>query len=182
MAEADHYDALETRTPEARDADLAARLPLVIAKAMTAPGWARHLDGVDPRAVTGRAALAKLPVLYKSSLPERQAAEPPFGGLVGEPLSAFSRLFASPGPVFEPEPARPDPANMARGLYAAGFRAGDVVLNTFSYHLTPGGLMLDQAARALGCPVIPAGPGNTEQQLQVMAAFRPGAIAARRIS
>jgi phenylacetate-CoA ligase len=175
MAESDHFDAMETRTLEAREADLAARLPLVIAKAMTAPAWARHLEGVDPRTVTSRAALAKLPVLYKSSLPERQAAEPPFGGLVAEPLSAFSRLFVSPGPVFEPEPARPDPANMARGLYAAGFRAGEVVLNTFSYHLTPGGLMLDQAARALGCPVIPAGPGNTEQQLQVLAAFRPAA-------
>ncbi|NJO54146.1 MAG: phenylacetate--CoA ligase, partial [Bacteroidales bacterium] len=80
-----------------------------------------------------------------------------------------------PGPIFEPEPAHPDPWNVARGLHAAGFRPGDVVLNTFSYHLTPGGLMLDQAARALGCPVIPAGPGNTEQQLQVMAAFRPAA-------
>ncbi|BBF93703.1 phenylacetate--CoA ligase family protein [Blastochloris tepida] len=173
MSEAEHFDALETRSPEAREADLAARLPAVIAKAMTAPGWARHLDGIDPHAVTSRAALAKLPVLYKSSLPERQAAEPPFGGLVAERLAAFGRLFASPGPIFEPEPAHADPWNVARSLYAAGFRPGDVVLNTFSYHLTPGGLMLDQAARALGCPVIPAGPGNTEQQLQVMAAFRP---------
>jgi phenylacetate-CoA ligase len=175
MAESDHFDAMETRTHDAREADLAARLPLVIAKAMAAPGWAKHLDGVDPRAVTSRAALAKLPVLYKSSLPARQAAEPPFGGLISEPLSAFSRLFASPGPVFEPEPVHPDPAGMARGLYAAGFRAGEVVLNTFSYHLTPGGLMLDQAARTLGCPVIPAGPGNTEQQIQVMRAYRPAA-------
>ncbi|NJL50662.1 MAG: phenylacetate--CoA ligase, partial [Blastochloris sp.] len=104
-----------------------------------------------------------------------QAAEPPFGGLVAERLAAFGRLFASPGPIFEPEPAHADPWNVARSLYAAGFRPGDVVLNTFSYHLTPGGLMLDQAARALGCPVIPAGPGNTEQQLQVMRAFRPAA-------
>jgi phenylacetate-CoA ligase len=90
-------------------------------------------------------------------------------------VAAFGRLFASPGPILEPEGREADPWRGARALHAAGFRRGDVVLNTFSYHLVPGGMMMDAAARALGCPVIPAGPGNTEQQLEVMAAFRPAA-------
>ncbi|PSC07088.1 AMP-dependent synthetase [Alsobacter soli] len=169
----DHYDALETRSPAEREADQFARLPHVIANALSGPGWAAHLGAVDPVSVTSREALAKLPVLRKSELPGRQKADPPFAGFVAEPVGHFGRLFASPGPIFEPEGRGPDPWRAARALHAAGFRAGDIVLNTFSYHLVPGGFILDSGARALGCPVIPAGPGNTEQQLEVIEHLRP---------
>lgn len=169
----EHYDASETRDPGEREADLLARLPGVLAATMRAPAYAERLSGVDPAAIASRAALAELPVLRKSELPALHAAAPPFGGLVAEPTASFGRLFTSPGPIFEAEVDGSDAWRCARGLFAAGFRRGDVVLNTFSYHLTPGGFILDSAARALGCPVIPAGPGNTEQQLEIIAAFRP---------
>lgn len=168
-----HYDALESREPAAREADLFARLPGVIAAALAAPGWRKHLGDIDPRGVASREALARLPVLRKSELPALHAAALPFGGFVAEPLATFGRLFTSPGPIFEAESLARDPWRSARALFAAGFRAGDVVLNTFAYHLTPGGFIMDAGARALGCPVIPAGPGNTAQQLEVIGAFRP---------
>lgn len=171
----DFYDHRETRDPAAREAELLAHLPTIVAKAMQAPGWAAHLAGVQPLDITSREALASLPVLRKSDLPALQSAAPPFGGYVADAPGSFSRLFASPGPIFEPEGVQADPWRTARALHAAGFREGDVVLNTFSYHLTPGGFILDSGARVLGCAVIPAGPGNTEQQLQVMAAYRPTA-------
>jgi phenylacetate-CoA ligase len=114
-------------------------------------------------------------VLRKSDLPALQRKAPPFGGLIAAPLASFGRLFTSPGPIFEPEETGRDPWNSARGLFAAGFRPGDVVLNTFSYHLTPGGFVMDSAARALDCPVIPAGPGQTDTQLELIAAYRPAA-------
>jgi len=168
-----HYNSSETRDPEVREADLLGRLPALLASALRAPGWARHLGPVDPAAVTTRAALAALPVLRKSDLPALHRAEPPFGGFLAEPIGGFGRLFTSPGPIFEPEGTGPDPWRAARALFAAGFRPGDIVLNTLSYHLTPGGFMFDSGARALGCPVIPAGPGNTEQQLELIEQFRP---------
>ena len=169
----DHYDALETRTQASREADLFGRLPAVLAKALTAPGWQRHLAGIDPGSVTSREALARLPVLRKSDLPGLQKAEPPFAGFLPEPLAYFGRLFTSPGPIFEPEPRDTDAWRTGRAMFAAGFRTGDVVLNTFSYHMTPGGFIMDSGARALGCPVIPAGPGNTEQQLDLIGHLRP---------
>jgi len=172
---AEFYDKLEARDPAERERDLFARLPALIASALRAPGWAKHLAGVDPKAITSRAALAKLPVFYKSDLPALLKSDPPFGGLLPEPVSSYARLSVSPGPVFQPEADGPDGWRIARGLFAAGVRKGDVVLNTFSYHLTPGGLMLDQGARALGCPVIAAGPGNTEQQLIVIEQLKPTA-------
>jgi phenylacetate-CoA ligase len=106
-------------------------------------------------------------------LPSLHKAAPPFGGFVATPPGSFARLFTSPGPIFEPEAAHPDPWNGARALYAAGFRPDDIVLNTFSYHLTPGGFIIDSSARALGCAVIPAGPGNTEAQFELIEAYRP---------
>jgi phenylacetate-CoA ligase len=171
----DHYDALETRSPEARAADIAARLPGTVAAALDAPAWKAHLGAVDAAAMTSREALAALPVLRKSELPGRHKAEPPFGGFSHGPLGGFARLFTSPGPIFEPETQGSDPWRCARALYAAGVRRGDVVLNTFSYHLTPGGFILDSGARALDCAVIPAGPGNTETQLELIAQFQPAA-------
>ncbi len=170
---ADHYDALETREPAEREADLFRRLPSVLAAASKAPAYGERLSGVDPAAVTSRKALAALPVLRKSDLPALHKASPPFGGFVAESAGSFARLFTSPGPIFEAEGADPDPWRAARGLFAAGFRRGDVVLNTFSYHLTPGGFILDTGARALGCAVIPAGPGNSEQQFDLIDAYKP---------
>ncbi|MCK1303410.1 AMP-binding protein [Bradyrhizobium sp. 40] len=168
-----HYDALETREQAAREADLFARLPGVLRSAMTAPAYADRLKGLDPAAVTSRAALAGLPVLRKSELPALHKASTPFGGFVAAAPGSFARLFTSPGPIFEPEGRQADPWRGARALFAAGFRPDDIVLNTFSYHLTPGGFIFDASARALGCAVIPAGPGNTEQQFELIEAYRP---------
>src|SRR5580693_10781513 len=169
----DHYDAFETREPATREADLFSRLPDVLRKALAAPPYAERLEGVDPASITSRAALARLPVLRKSDLPALHKASPPFGGFVAGRPSSFGRLFTSPGPIFEPEPTHADPWRGARALFAAGFRPGDIVLNTFSYHLTPGGFIFDTAARALGCAVIPAGPGNTEAQFELIEAYQP---------
>ena len=177
MTTGDHYDADETRDPRARESALLARLPGVVEAALTAPGWRAHLGAIDPRGVTSRAALAALPVLRKSDLPARQKAAPPFAGLTPARAAEFARLFTSPGPIYEAETDDRDPWHSARALFAAGLRGGDIVLNTFAYHLTPAGFMMDSGARALGCAVIPAGPGNTEQQLNVIAAYRPNAYA-----
>ena len=168
-----HYDARETREPATREADLFSRLPEVLRAAMAAPAYAERLRGLDPAAVTSRAALASLPVLRKSELPALHKGSPPFGGFVAAAPGSFARLFTSPGPIFEPEGRQADPWRGARALFAAGFRPDDIVLNTFSYHLTPGGFIFDASARALGCAVIPAGPGNPEQQFELIEAYRP---------
>jgi len=173
----EHLDPRETRSADAREAELAALLPRVVAAALRAPAQAARLAGITPAEVTGRAALARIPLLRKADLPAAQKAAPPFGGYLADPPGAFGRLFASPGPIFEGEPRAEDPWHMARAFFAAGFRPGDVVLNTFSYHLTPGGWIMDGGLRALGCAVIPAGPGNTEAQLDLIAAFRPAGYA-----
>jgi phenylacetate-CoA ligase len=169
----DHYDARETRDPAAREADLFARLPDVLDKALAAPAYAERLKGINPASIRNREALAWLPVLRKSELPALHKAAPPFGGFVADHPGSFGRLFTSPGPIFEPEGAQTDPWRGARALYAVGFRSGDIVLNTFSYHLTPGGFIFDSSARALGCAVIPAGPGNTEAQFELIESYRP---------
>jgi phenylacetate-CoA ligase len=169
----DHYDSLETRAPQIRERDLFARLPDILRAAMQAPAYAERLKGIDPAGITDRAALARLPVLRKSELPALHKAALPFGGFVAAAPGSFARLFTSPGPIFEPEANHNDPWRGARALFAAGFRAGDIVLNTFSYHLTPGGFIFDTSARALGCAVIPAGPGNTEAQFELIEAYRP---------
>jgi len=169
----EHYDDLETRSPCDREGALFTRLRSVLEVALKTSAYGKHLRGVDPAAITDRNALARLPILRKADMPSLQKEAPPFGGFVGAPLGSFGRLFTSPGPIFEPEGTGADPWGTARGLFAAGFRAGDIVLNTFSYHLTPGGFLMDSAARALGCAVIPAGPGNTEQQMEVIAAYKP---------
>ncbi|RXG94508.1 phenylacetate--CoA ligase family protein [Bradyrhizobium zhanjiangense] len=168
-----HYDALETRDQGEREAELFSRLPEVLRGAMAAPAYAERLRGLDPASVRSREALASLPVLRKSELPALHKASTPFGGFVAAAPGSFARLFTSPGPIFEPEGRQADPWRGARALFAAGFRPDDIVLNTFSYHLTPGGFIFDASARALGCAVIPAGPGNTEQQFELIEAYRP---------
>jgi phenylacetate-CoA ligase len=169
----DHFDQLETRGPDARDRDFFGRLPGFIALALGAPGWAAQLAGIVPNAVTSRAELAKLPVLRKSDLSERQKEQPPFGGFNVTAPGRMRRLLMSPGPIFEPEGEGSDFWGAARALFAAGFRAGEVVHNSFSYHLTPGGFIMESGAHALGCAVIPAGTGNTEQQVAAIAHFKP---------
>src|SRR6188768_1427398 len=171
---ADHFDSLETRDTAARERDLFARLPAAIARAMTAPGWAKHLAALDPKTITSRAQLAKLPVLRKSALLGLQKETPPFGGFNVTPPGKAKRLFMSPGPIFEPEGHGGD-YNASRALFAAGVRAGDIVHNCFSYHLTPGAFILEAGGHALGCAVIPGGVGNTEAQLDAVVQLKPTA-------
>ena len=161
------------RDPVARERDLFTRLPEIVARALTTQGWREHLGAVDAASIRSREALAPLPVLRKSDLSALQKSRPPFADLMAQPLNLFGRLFTSPGPIYEPEGTGADPWRAARALSAAGFRRGDVIVNTFSYHLTPGGFIMDSAARAIGCPVIPAGPGNTEQTLDVVQHLKP---------
>jgi phenylacetate-coenzyme A ligase PaaK-like adenylate-forming protein len=169
----DHYDCLEIRDRASRERDEVAKLPELIARATSGPGWAKQLAGVDARAVTSRAALVKLPVLRKSDIANLQKEHPPFGGLNVLPHTKAKRLLMSPGPIFEPEGEGKDWWGAARALYAAGFRAGDIVHNSFAYHLTPGGFILESGAHALGCAVVPGGVGNTEQQVDAIAHYRP---------
>ncbi len=170
----EHYDALETRDPAEREAALMAALPrqLLHAKARS-PGFARILRDVHPAGVDSRAALAQLPVTRKSDLHALQQAEPPFGGLAAAARAELAKVFMSPGPIFDPEGRRQDYWRMARPLFAAGFRRGDLLQNCFSYHFTPAASMLEGGAARLGCTVIPAGIGQTELQVQAMASLRP---------
>ncbi|MTH64254.1 phenylacetate--CoA ligase family protein [Paracoccus shanxieyensis] len=167
---ADHYDQTETRSDTDRAADQLARLNAQIGRMRaTQPLWADRL----PERLRDLADLAALPVLRKSDLVELQARHAPFGGLLGGPAQGLRRLFVSPGPIFDPEGCAPDWWGSARALYAAGVRKGDVVLNTFSYHLTPAAFIFEAGAQAIGCPVIPAGPGNTADQLTAITQYRP---------
>jgi phenylacetate-CoA ligase len=178
MAADRHYDALETRDPQERERALMAALPQQIAHAKAnAPYFAALLRNVDPRELTSRAALAKLPVTRKSALLALQKERPPFGGLVATPPSQLSRIFMSPGPIYEPEGKRADYWRIARALFAAGFRAGDLIHNCFSYHLTPAGSMFEGGAQALGCAVIPGGTGQTELQVRAISDLRPAGYA-----
>jgi phenylacetate-CoA ligase len=171
---AQFYDVLETRDPAEREAALMGELPKLIAAAKEhAPAYRTLLAKVRPEEIIDRRALVDLPVIRKSDLIEMQRRDPPFGGLSAVPVASLARLFASPGPIYEPEARRPDYFRMARALFAAGFRPGDLLHNAFAYHLTPAGAMLESAAVALGCPVIPAGTGQTEQQLRTIADLRP---------
>src|SRR5712691_1535704 len=169
----DHYDTLEARDPDDRERDFFVRLPDFIALAVSAPGCAKRLAGVEPYEMTSRAALGRLPVLRKSDLVALQKEHPPFGGFNVTAPGRMRRLLMSPGPIFEPEGEGRDRWGAARALFAAGFRPGEIVHNCFSYHLTPGGFTLESGAYALGCAVIPAGTGNTEQQLDAIAHFKP---------
>ena len=172
------YDALETRNPDLREADLMASLPRQIAQAQQrSTAFAQLLQGVDAAQINSRAALAQLPVTRKSELLQRQASLRPqqiFGGFNAIALgSEMPRLFASPGPIYEPESQRADYWRMARALYAAGFRNGDLIHNCFSYHFVPAGSMMETGAHALGCTVFAGGTGQTEQQVQAMNDMRP---------
>ena len=183
------FDHLETRPHAVREADLMQRLPAQVARAQAlAPAFAERLAGIDAAAVTSRAALAALPVTRKHELLERQKAQRSAGSS-GDPFGGFAtigwrgraavrgarRVFQSPGTIYEPEGEAADYWRAARALFAAGFRAGDLVHNSFSYHLTPAGSMMESGAHASGCTVFPAGVGNTELQLQAMTELAPHA-------
>jgi len=170
-----HFDDLETRSADQRAADLAQALPQQIARAQGLPGYGDTLKGVDASQITSAAALADLPVLRKSELGKAQAAQAPFGGFTTKPVTEFSHVFQSPGPIYEPSSNDPDWWRMGRFLHAAGIGAGDVVHNCFGYHLTPAGMIFESGARAVGATVLPAGTGQTE--LQVTAARDVGSTA-----
>ncbi|WP_333705169.1 phenylacetate--CoA ligase family protein [Ottowia beijingensis] len=176
------FDALETRDPAEREAALMAALPRQIAHAQVhSAALGEILAGVDAAAVTSRAALARLPVTRKSELLARQqasraAGRDAFGGFAAVRYGpAMPRLYASPGPIYEPEGTARDYWRAARAMVAAGFRAGDLVHNAFSYHMTPGAFIMESGAHAVGCTVFPAGTGQTEQQLQAIADLKPQA-------
>ena len=189
----DHYDALEARDPQLREAQLMARLPAQLANAVAhASAFTELLQGIDPQAIASRRALAALPVTRKHELLQRQQTQRASDAFAG-PLRAsdvfggFStigwgalpaarrarRVFSSPGPIYEPEGAAVDYWRMARALFAAGFRAGDLAHNCFSYHFTPAGAMMESGAHAVGCTVFPGGIGQTEQQVQAIAELKP---------
>jgi phenylacetate-CoA ligase len=188
MAETLYFDWLETRSADERSAAHCAELPAQVAAAQRTEAMAAALAHVDATAITSRAALAALPVTRKSELLQRQQAA---RAARGDPLGGFAnigwaglrvphgaqRVFQSPGPLYEPEGKRADAWRFGRALFAAGFRAGDLVHNSFSYHLTPAGAMIETGAHAIGCTVFPGGVGNTELQLQAMVDLRARAFA-----
>jgi phenylacetate-CoA ligase len=174
----EYFDALETRDPAERESALMAALPKVVAHSQkNSRAFAEVLKDVDASRITSREALAELPVTRKHELLARQqasGASDPFGGfstLVRGPQ--MRRIYASPGPIYEPEGATADYWRCGRGLFAAGFRSGDLVHNAFSYHMTPGAFIMESGAFAVGCTVFPGGVGQTEQQLQAIAQLRP---------
>lgn len=170
------YDDREIQAPDAREAALFEALPVFLREIKNASdGWGRLLGSIDPDAITSRKALATLPLLRKSTLLGEQQEDPPFGGLTTG--GDFLRVFMSPGPLWEPQGSGADPWHGARALFAAGIRRGDLVHNAFSYHMTPGGFIMDQSAQALGARVFPAGVGNTEMQIDAIATLRPKAYA-----
>ena len=170
----DYYDSLETRSPAEREAWLMGRLSHQLEHAKrNSAYWRQLFAGLAADTIDSRAALATLPVTRKSELGEVQRAALPFGGLTATPMTGLSRVFASPGPIYDPEGRGQDWWRFARVLFATGFRAGDLVHNTFSYHFTPAGFMLEGAAQKLGCPVFPAGVGQTDMQVQAIADLKP---------
>src|SRR4051794_40731781 len=168
-----HYDQLEVRDPAVRERAQFMRLREIVARAIFTSGWEPKLAGIDPVAIDTRERLARLPLLRKSELPALQANLPPLGGFNVFVPGRFPRLFMSPGPIFEPQPSGEDAWGAARALFAAGFRAGDIVHNAFSYHLTPGGFMMELGLHKLGCAVIPAGTSAIEQQLEAIDRYSP---------
>ncbi len=171
--EGEFFDVLETRDVEAREEALMAALSAHVGQARAqAPYYARVLQHVEPDQVASRAALAALPLTRKSDLVTLQAGRPPFGELIAIPPGRLARIFVSPGPIYDPEAPGRDFFRFARALFAAGLRSGQILHNTFAYHFTPAGSMMESGARALGCAVVPAGPGNPELQARAAAHLR----------
>jgi len=173
----EYFDELDTQEPRLRQRAQFAKLGSQLKSAVkNCPGLAKQLDGLDLSAISDETSLQQIPVLRKADLMQAQAEHPPFGGFVDEQALEGCRVFMSPGPVWEPQVGMVDPWESARALHAAGFRRGDRVHNTFSYHVTPGGFILDEGARALGCSVFPSGTSATEQQVQTLQTFAASAF------
>ncbi len=173
-ADNQYYDNLETRQPAAREVDLLARLPQQIKHAIESAEYYRDAyQTITADSITSREALATLPIIRKSELLTQQSKFLPFGGYNATSVGNLKSIFASPGPIYEPEGKSADYWRMARALYAAGVRQGDLVYNTFSYHFSPAGSMLESGAQAIGCPVFPAGTGQTELQARTIADLKP---------
>ena len=174
-----YLDSLETRSPEQREQKLFSALSSHLIHAVNLAEHVRdiQLAGIDVNSITNRESLAQIPVIRKSDLTELQKHKPPFGGLDAISEFPLTNIFASPGPIFEFQTTRPDFWRMSRAMYAAGFRAGMRVHNSFAYHFTPAGAMMESGARALGCSVIPAGVGQTELQVQMITHLQPEAYA-----
>lgn len=170
----EYYDDLETRTPQQREAAQFSELREQLLNAQrNAPAYQQSLCGIDADEITDRSALAALPVTRKSELSAAQAAAPPFGGYATVDTGQTARIFGSPGPIFEPETSRKNYWRLARAMFAAGFRRGDLVHNTFSYHFSPAGSIMETGAHALGCAVFAAGVGQTELQVGAISHLKP---------
>ncbi|HJM50999.1 MAG TPA: AMP-binding protein [Alphaproteobacteria bacterium] len=178
MANDEHYDDLEIRDPAMREADNLKHLQSQVAHAkQNSAYFGKVFADFEAADITDRAALAKLPVTRKHDLIETQPLDPPFGGLNAWPMEKLWHIFQSPGPIYECDADVKDYWRFARGMWAAGFRAGMIVHNTFSYHMTPAGSLIESGARAIGCPVFPGGVGNTEMQVEAMSRLKPAAYA-----
>lgn len=174
----DYYDDLETRSSKQRDQALFDALPGHVAHAKhNTRYFAALLKDIDPQSIRDRQSLASIPVTRKSDLIALQKETPPFGGMTAVNHGELGRIFSSPGPIYDPQGAKGDFWRFGRAFWAAGFRPGDVIHNTFSYHFTPAGFMMDLAAQAVGCAVFPAGVGQTEMQVQTIADLRPSGYA-----
>ena len=174
----DFFDDLETRPHEQREEALFSDFPQFLADVTTRiRGWQARFEGHDLSKISSREMLASLPVMRKPELMETQTATPPFGNFVDINELNGNRIFMSPGPIWEPQASGADPWLAARGLYAAGVRKGDIVHCAIGYTMTPGGMILDYGARALGAITYPAGVGNTEMQVEAIATLKPGCYA-----
>jgi len=163
----------ECQNPELREQSLLERLPAFITYAkQECRHYSQILQHIDAEKITSRELLAQLPITRKSDLIRIQEKDAPFGGLNAKTAN-LGRIFQSPGPIYDPENTSDDWWRMGQAFYAAGFRKGETVQNCLSYHLTPGGFILDSGARACGCVVIPAGPGQTEQQIDIIEHLKP---------
>ena len=170
----EHYDELETRSADQRHAEQMAQLSAQIAHAKAnTRHYGEVFADIDPASIASREALAELPTIRKSDLAALQRKDPPLGGLCAVPMHELSHIFSSPGGIYEPDAPRKDYWRYARALWAAGVRPGHLVHNTFSYHLTPAAMLVESGCRAIGCPVVPGGVGNTEIQLQLLADLKP---------
>jgi phenylacetate-CoA ligase len=175
-----YFDRQEVRDPNERERSIFHALPGLIRHAIdNAPYFREHLAGVEPDTVTSRAALARIPLVRKAELEARQRAQPPFGGLAATATGRLAHLYGRPGAFYGLEGGRSDYWRFARAMYAAGFRRGEIVLNGFDYHLVPDGFMADFGARALGCPVIPAGSAELDRHVQIIQDLAPVAFAGR---
>ena len=169
-----HFDDNEIIDPAIREVKLFVDLAEQIDHAIKySEYYSDVLGNINSKEIIDREGFARLPVLRKADLVDIQMKSPPFGGLLTNKVSEYPNLYSSPGPIYEPQGKGDDYWRVARALFAAGFRPGDIVHNSFSYHLTPAGQMLSSGAQFLGCSVIPAGPDSTEQQVQVIKDLRP---------